>query len=130
MGTMTNNEINHFSVLLVEDEPIVQMVVTAMLKKFSCQVDLAMTGQEALAKASYHYDLILMDLGLPDMRGSEVTAKIRQIERDQHMPIIAVSGYSISEIEKECKDAGVDAIYNKPLSLDNLQQILKNYGHV
>ncbi len=123
------NETKNLTVLLVVDEPIVQMVVIAMLKKLGCAVVLAETGKDALAKFSTNtYDIILMDIGLPDMRGTDVTKEIRRREVDKHTPIIAVTAYTIDEVKVECDAAGMDAIYNKPLPGETLEEILLTYA--
>lgn len=130
MDISGENPTNCISVLLVEDEKIVQFTLTAMLKKFGCKVDLAATGKEALSKSTInYYDIIFMDIGLPDMRGSEVTTAIRRKETCKRTPIIAVTGYPKTEIEDECITAGIDAIYNKPLSLEQIQKILIHRGN-
>lgn len=119
------------SVLLVEDEKIVQMVFSSLLKKFGCKVTLAETGKEALEKANSNgYDMIFMDIGLPDMRGTDVTAEIRHSEKDTHTPIVAVTGYSIGDVKDECDAAGIDAIYNKPVSINELKNILIKYANL
>lgn len=117
------------SILLVEDERIVQMVHLAMLKKLGCQVDLAETGEEALAKFSNGYDLIFMDIGLPDIRGTKVTEEIRRSESgSKPIPIVVLTAYSEEEIEAECLAAGANAMYKKPITATILEEILKEYG--
>lgn len=128
MNNVTANKTN-YSVLLVEDEKIVQMVVMGMLKKIGCNVDLAENGKDALSKYdNNHYDIILMDIGLPDMRGTDVTKEIRKSESGRRTSIVAVTGYTIDEVKDECNAASVDAIYNKPLPQASLEEILSKYA--
>ncbi len=85
-----NPKLQLISVLLVEDNPIAQMMEKELLLSTGCQVDIAATGQEALEKFSSHaYSLVFMDIGLPDISGYKVTEKIRQYEKDkQHSPTL------------------------------------------
>lgn len=114
-------------ILLVEDEKIVQMINTLMLKKLGCQVDLAETGEEALAKFKNGYNVIMMDIGLPDKRGTQVAAEIRRTEFGKDIPIIALTAFTGDEIDTECLAAGIDAIYNKPLNEETLKKILQQH---
>lgn len=115
-------------ILLVEDEPIVQTVHSAMLVKLGCQVDVAKNGKEVLEKHITDYSLILMDVGLPDISGIEVTEKIRSNEKSVRTPIVFITGYSESAIDEECLAAGGDAIYRKPLLLTSMQEIINKYA--
>ncbi|CAN5219364.1 hypothetical protein BH10PSE19_BH10PSE19_02930 [soil metagenome] len=117
--------INSAKLLLVEDETIIQIVMKAMLEKLDCKFDLAKTGKEAIEKANAtKYNLILMDIGLPDMRGTEVARDIKGSMMNKDTAIIAVTGFSISDVETECKAAGIIAVYNKPVDLNKLKIIV------
>lgn len=105
-------------VLLVEDQPIALQIATGLLTNLQCVVDSATTGQAAIDKAlSHDYDIIFMDVGLPDKDGNEVTRQIRLAERgtSKHVPIIALTAHIDSESKKTCVEAGMDAVLNKPL---------------
>lgn len=112
-------------VLLVEDEKIALMVHKRMVEQLGYQLDVAEDGQKALALVSNGYDVILMDIGLPDMTGMEVTAKIRQREGGTHKAyIVGVTAYMLEEVEEQCLAAGMDGVIAKPMSAEKLAEIL------
>jgi two-component system aerobic respiration control sensor histidine kinase ArcB len=120
---------NTIKILLVEDEFIIQKVHTAILEKLNCSVELAVNGEEALAKSKNGnvYDLIFMDIGLPDIMGTEVIARIRQKEKDSRIPIVVLTAYSDPKMLNEIENAGSNAIYNKPIQITDFQEILATY---
>jgi CheY-like chemotaxis protein len=63
------------------------------------------------------------------MRGSQVAAEIRRSEMGKRTPIVAVTAYTADEIDGECTSAGIDAIYNKPVSSDTMKKILSQFAH-
>lgn len=110
------------NILLVEDTDYIQRINTLFLEQMGCQVTLANNGRIAFRKArKYHYDLILMDIGLPIMSGIEATKAIRLFEAKTgcHTPIIALTAYG-NLVEEECRLAGVDGFATKPLLFENL----------
>jgi len=114
-------------VLLIEDDLIVQKVHSIMLKCLGCYVEIAGTGQQAVAQATDQCDLILMDLGLPDLSGYEVTTQIRQKLQKKTIPIIVLTAFIISEVKDKCLATGANGIFNKPLTKDNLKKILQDH---
>lgn len=116
--------------LLVEDDPIAMMVNCKMIEKFNCNFDSAMTGSLALEMACINsYDIILMDVGLPDMDGITVTEKIRGDEKVRQLrksAIFILTAYSIAEVYTRCIKAGVNDVFNKPISLVTLKNIFQN----
>src|SRR5262245_30247899 len=82
--------INKPHVLVIEDNPYIQTCMDLMLKKLGCDVDIAANGTQALALFASHYDLVLLDIGLPDIDGFEVAACMREQEKNNgiHTPII------------------------------------------
>lgn len=115
-----------FKVLLVEDEPLVQKVHRMMLERMGYCVDLAENGQTAIALSLNAYDIILMDLGLPDMTGIEAAISIRQMSTLKHVPIVAVTAYIQKEIHEECGQANFIKIVTKPISGEILQNLLQD----
>ncbi len=113
-------------VLLIEDTPIIQKINLVFLKLLGCEVELAQNGQEAIALSKKGYDLILSDIGLPDIDGREVIKSIRQQEQFKHTPIIALTAFD-DFIIKECFEAGVDDFYVKPLKPEELSAVLKRW---
>lgn len=114
-------------ILVVEDNIINQKVAKIMLEDLGYVVDIAASGKEALyLTATHKYTLILMDVGLPDMDGLEITRKIRAQENDDHIPIIACTANGDSYRDK-CLQAGMDDFTLKPIMLDELKQVLAKY---
>ncbi|MDX2164129.1 MAG: response regulator [Gammaproteobacteria bacterium] len=117
-------------ILLVEDQPVAALVAHEMLCEQSCEVDIAKDGNTALGLAKKnHYDLILMDIGLPDISGYEVTQQIRQYEQtsSSQTPIIALSSHVEEENKKKCLQIGMNAVITKPLTKEKARDILKAF---
>lgn len=126
MATKNNSD---NTILLVEDEPINQLVVGSLLKKAGYNYDLAENGQDAFQLASSHlYKLILMDIELPDMTGIEVTYKIRgNGEPQKHVPIVALTSHTDKKTKDQCFQSGMDGFANKPISQSDLGAIIHKY---
>jgi CheY-like chemotaxis protein len=110
-------------VLLVEDNPDNQMLALHLLKKQGFEVSIANNGLEAVEMAATNaFDLILMDIQMPDMGGLEATAKIRAAEQGsgRRVPIIAVTANAQDEDRQVCLDAGMDDHVTKPLDRTRL----------
>ncbi len=107
-------------VLVAEDNPVNQKLAEALLTKWGHRFSLASDGIEAVALSAQHdYDVILMDLQMPDMGGLEATRQIRAREKLQggHLPIIAMTANALSEDRQICLDAGMDDYISKPLDV-------------
>lgn len=116
-------------VLVVEDEPINQIVAKKLLENKGYQVDIAATGHDALALYRTNaYAAVLMDLGLPDIEGTNVTRQIRMLEQDsdKHIPIIALTANGPSA-KSECLAAGMNDFLAKPFEIEQLNQLLKSW---
>lgn len=124
---MVQPEAKIANILLVEDEPISQRVVQLMLEGYGYHVQIASTGQKALELLREgNYDLIFMDLGLPDMTGDQITIKIRERETDDtHIPIIALTAHVFHNDKKRCLAAGMDGFLGKPIEHADLLATLK-----
>ncbi len=109
-------------ILLVEDDPLVQIIHREKLERLGCIVDSATTGTQALEKSKKKYDLILLDWGLPDINGIEVCRRVREHEQKNQLPrvpIAMITAYPRTvETQQECLDAGVDTIVGKPIVED------------
>lgn len=104
-------------ILLAEDNVVNQEVATGTLKLFGCNVDIANNGIEALQLWHQNlYDLVLMDLQMPEMDGYEVTEAIRESEEmsDSHTPIIALTAHALKGDDRKCLEAGMDDYLAKP----------------
>ncbi|OGT22148.1 MAG: hypothetical protein A3C55_02045 [Gammaproteobacteria bacterium RIFCSPHIGHO2_02_FULL_42_13] len=114
-------------VLLVEDNVIIQKAHDAFLRELNCQVDIASTGLQALSLyESNHYDIVLLDIDLPDMKGTAVSKNIRYLNDKQHIPIIAVTALKNST-QQFYKKVGINAVIHKPINLKMLKQVLSKW---
>jgi two-component system sensor histidine kinase/response regulator len=114
-------------ILLAEDNPVNQMVATAILAKRGHVVRVAGNGQEALdAFQRDRFDLVLMDVQMPGMGGFEATAAIRDLERatGKRIPIVALTAHAMMGDREACLDAGMDGYLTKPIkALDLIQEV-------
>ncbi|MFH1842380.1 MAG: two-component regulator propeller domain-containing protein [bacterium] len=115
--------------LVVEDNPVNRKVAKLMLESLGCQVDLARDGamgvQEALARP---YDLILMDVQMPEMDGYEATQHIRAQEpADERVPIVAMTANAMPHHRTECLAAGMDDYLAKPLRSEQFADMLEKW---
>ncbi|MDB6095746.1 MAG: GacS/BarA family sensor protein [Francisellaceae bacterium] len=120
-------------ILLVEDLKIAQKVAILTLEDLNCEVDVAETGLEALEKIKIKsYQLIFMDIGLPDIDGLTITETIRRQESiyttQKFTPIIALTAHSNDEeLKRQCLEVGINDYIIKPLKPENAQVILNKY---
>ena len=112
-------------VLLVEDDALCQRVAQLMLADLKHQVDTASTGEEATSKLNKKYDLILMDIGLPDTDGITLAKDIRlQNGVNKDTLIIALTAHVSTQHKKQFLDAGMNAVLFKPFSAKELEAAL------
>ena len=103
-------------ILVVEDDPAISNLIRTTLDTQEYQYHTAQTGSSALMEAvSYNPDVIILDLGLPDMEGVEIIKKVRGWSR---MPIIVVSARTEDRDKVDALDAGADDYLTKPFSID------------
>ncbi len=111
--------------LIVDDNPTNLSFVRAMLAGQDISIDFATTGLEALKLANHsRYQLILMDIQLPDLSGVEVTKRIRQLRHHQHTVILAFTGHALPEEAASFRLAGMDDVMIKPLDARKIAHIL------
>lgn len=114
-------------VLLVEDNRINQKVASKMLEKLSYRVDIADNGKEGVHAAKMlRYDLILMDIQMPEMDGLDATALIlKHYEHNARRPrIIAMTANTLQEDRKRCLEAGMDDFIPKPIHIHALDEVI------
>ncbi|MDX5478977.1 MAG: response regulator, partial [Cyclobacteriaceae bacterium] len=119
------------NILVVEDNPVNQMVMKSILKKWeNTTFDTAFNGIEALEKLKINkFDLILMDLQMPDMDGYEATLAIREGqcgEENRNIPIIAVTADATDKAKNKVYQVGMDDYLTKPVDKDLLFEKVKN----
>jgi len=131
---------NHYRVLLAEDNPVNQEVAREILEGLGCIVDVAANGREAVeAFVSKPYDLIFMDCQMPEMDGYEATRIIREREKSEltesenggpgrpHITIIALTAHALQGYREECLSAGMDDYLSKPFRTEQLEEILNHW---
>ena len=112
-------------ILLVEDSPISQTVLSDMLRKLGHTVEAVGTGKDAIARcAQHHYDLVLMDIQMPETDGLEATTQIRAAEatRGVRQTIIALTAHAMPSDRLRCQEVGMDGFLVKPIAFDALKQ--------
>ncbi len=114
-------------ILLAEDNLVNQKVAQRMLEKSGHSVVLANNGKEAVSLYNDEtFDLILMDIQMPEMDGFEATTAIRAMEKgtDHKLPIIALTAHAIKGYEGKCLEAGMDGYISKPIDAQKLMETL------
>jgi two-component system, sensor histidine kinase and response regulator len=118
-------------ILLTEDNLVNQRLATRLLEKRGHQVVVAGNGREALAALEKDtFDLVLMDIQMPEMDGLEATAKIREKENRTggHLPIVALTAHAMKGDQELCFAAGMDDYLTKPIGGRDLDQLLSKYA--
>ncbi|PBV14742.1 hybrid sensor histidine kinase/response regulator, partial [Pseudomonas aeruginosa] len=124
----TTGEQRNTRVLLVEDNPVNQLVAKGLLHKLGCQVWIAEHGLNALKMLEEHpIDLVLMDCNMPVMDGYEATRQIRDSGRWCGLPIIALTANALPDERERCRAAGMDDYLAKPFHRDELKAILDRW---
>jgi len=118
----------NLSILLAEDNLVNQRVAQLMLKKLGYEVDVVANGLEVLQALEHkHYDLIFMDIQMPELDGLEAARKIRELWHNGPK-IIAITAYALEGDMDKCINAGMDDYISKPMRLDELQNKLLKWG--
>jgi PAS domain S-box-containing protein len=112
-------------ILLAEDDPANQLVARRMLEKQGHVVTCVATGREALAILEREaFDLILMDVQMPEMGGTEATREVRKDERFANLPIIALSAHAMAGDRERFLDSGMTDYLSKPIEMEELEAVL------
>ena len=127
-GTTTVSRFLH--ILVAEDSPINAKVITTFLRQDGHRVDHAENGKLALeALAQDQYDLVLMDMRMPELDGLEATRRWRAQETDgRHIPIVALTANATTEDKNTCLAAGMDEFLSKPVNQEQLRGLIKSLG--
>lgn len=121
---------HNLKILVVEDTKLAQKTAVMALTSFKCKViDIASCGKEAIAKLKINsYDIIFMDIGLPDTDGYTVTETIRNLEELPHQPIIvALTAHIKDESKQKSQDAGMNDFMSKPITAEKAGLVLKKF---
>lgn len=125
---MDNSKIK---VLLIEDEKLSQIVAKNLLANINCNVDIAESGEQALILTKNHfYDLIFVDLGLPDISGIQIPKKIREDNENpnQNSIIIALTAHQDDITKESCISAKMNDVIVKPLTREKCQRLFAERG--
>ncbi|WP_054899905.1 ATP-binding protein [Pseudomonas sp. NBRC 111131] len=115
-------------VLLVEDNPVNQSVIEAMLRSLGLEVSVAHDGAQAVEQVSQqHFAAILMDCRLPQVDGYEATRRIRRLPNGGQLPIIALTANALQGDRERCMAAGMDDYLSKPFRRTDLQRVLQRW---
>jgi PAS domain S-box-containing protein len=117
-------------VLLAEDNEINQQIAVELLRSAGAQVVVAGNGREAvekLAEEGARYDLVLMDIQMPEMDGYEATRRIRAEERFAELPIIAMTAHAMVDDRQKAEEAGMNDHISKPIDPDAMFEVLSHY---
>ncbi len=118
-----------YTVLIVDDEQRFAEMLARRLNLRGCNCEVCYSGREALdilKRKKFH--LILLDLHLPDIYGTEVLTRIRK--NDERAPVIIVTGHGTEKDRQECMLQGAYAFMHKPVGIDDLMTILAEIGEI
>jgi len=116
-------------ILLAEDDPINQMLALALLEDQGYQVTAVGNGRQAVEAVNDDFDLVLMDVQMPEMDGIEAARRIRAAEEGsgRHLPIIAMTAHALPQDRQLCLEAGMDDYVAKPINPETLYALLVRY---
>jgi CheY-like chemotaxis protein len=117
---------SHLRVLVAEDNAINQKVALRMLKKLGVNADLVENGSQAIAAVlENHYDIVLMDVQMPEVDGLTATREIRKRLPAGRQPlIVGLTAHATTEYRDLCLQAGMNAYLTKPLQMDQLRGVM------
>jgi CheY-like chemotaxis protein len=98
-----------------------------MLEELECKVDVTDSAKKALDMLSEKYDILFVDIGLPDINGFELIKRIRQLNKKmEQIPIVVLTGYSDENEYQRCMQAGANQVAIKPVSVETLREIISS----
>mgnify|MGYP003335873458 FL=1 len=114
-----------FRSLVVEDNVVNQFVATEVLGELGLQVEIAGSGREAISMVrTSAFDLVLMDVQMPEMDGLATTRALRSLPEGKVIPIIAMTASALEEDSERCLAAGMDAFLSKPIDEERLIEVV------
>jgi PAS domain S-box-containing protein len=120
-------------IMLVEDNPVNRKVAVRLLEKQGHTLITANNGREALLlldQMDWRFDLVLMDVQMPEMDGYQATAAIREKEKTRggRLPVVAMTAHALDRDRERCLAAGMDAYLTKPIRMEKLLEVLERVG--
>ena len=112
-------------ILVVDDNPDASETLALLLRQTGHDVRTAKDGADAQREAKdFKPEVVLLDIGLPDVDGFEVARRLRAIESMNRMQLVAISGYGLDEDRRRAKEAGFDHYFTKPVSFATIRDFL------
>lgn len=131
-AAVAEKEAKPLRILVAEDDRINRMVIRVFLDKMGHEVKLVSSGSEALSAIEEEdpFDLLLTDIGMPEMDGFQLAMEIREREKTSgsHLHIFALTAHAMKGFEERCLEAGMDGYLPKPLNFDEFKSILVSMG--
>ncbi len=121
---MKKNE--SLNLLLVEDDYVSQLITSRLLKELGHKVRVVENGLRAIEEIeNFDYDMIFMDLQMPEMDGITATLKIREKENKDTLTIIALTAHAMKSDKQKCIEVGMNDYVSKPFTLDDLKNVIE-----
>lgn len=119
--------ISNTKILVVDDDSLNLRLIDSYLKELGFKnVSVVNNGINAIRKLQMKFDLIILDIGLPDINGIELCIHIRKLPHGINVPIIAITGFD-EEINEKCIAAGMNTVIKKPITLITLKNTINQY---
>jgi len=121
---------NTKKVLVAEDSSVIQNLTKKVLQFQNYDIESAKNGEDVIsAVKERHYDIILMDIGMPKVDGMECTRQIRAMDDPEkaNVPIVAITGNAKNYSEEEFKNVGINEYIPKPIDFDHMVEVVKKY---
>jgi two-component system, sensor histidine kinase and response regulator len=118
-------------ILVVEDDLVNQKIISALLQRQGCEVTVAPNGKAAVdCVDAEDFDIVIMDIQMPEMDGFEATRLIREREAEtgKRVPIVACTAHALPGYRERCLAAGMDGFLTKPISRQALAEALTTFG--
>ena len=123
----SEQSVGSLKILLAEDNVVNQLTATTMLEKLGHSVEVANNGREAVDKlAASEFDLVFMDVQMPELDGLSATKEIREGEQasGRHIPIVAMTAHAMAGDQERCLEAGMDAYTSKPIRRKAIEAVI------
>lgn len=127
---IVNKSQKYLNLLVVEDDMTSQKVIKHMLSDLGyTEITIVGTGNHAIeAISSAKFDIVIVDISLPDMDGFKISKEIRKSAENNNVAIIAVTAFGRDEIETKCYSSGINDVITKPIFIDELKNVLNTWS--
>jgi len=120
------SQVQQVKILIVEDDLVASKVAQMVLEEKGYRVDCVFSGQAAIQRLKENYDLVILDLGLPDMHGFEVAKKIRESNGPlASVQIIVLTAFDVEQSQKTDNKLDIKNYFSKPFTLEKCEQMLE-----